>query len=115
MKVSSFLRSFSKRWFGGPSGRPGRRTARELGRRPRRAPLHLDHLEDRTLLAAPPAPNVIGQQFLPVSSGDNSNPVMAVDPLDSQKAVAVWVNRFLPVPNNPQRVFLEGAYTTNAG
>src|SRR5262245_449757 len=91
MKFPSFLRLFAAR-----SRRvaPPRRQRRKAGRFPRaasRAQLSLDHLEDRTLLAVLPAPNVISQPVFPTLGGGNANtPSVAVDPTDPQRAVAVY-------------------------
>ncbi len=114
MKVPSFLRLFGK----GSGRRESRARTRERRTGSRlsalRTRLLLDHLEDRTLLAQPPVPNILGQTFLP-AFGDSSNSVVAVDPLDPQRAVAVWVYRPFPQPMPPPHVLVQGAYTTNAG
>src|SRR5262245_49765481 len=103
MKVPSFLRVFGKSGSRGATGRRPRRRA--AGDRP--APLRLDLLEDRTLLATLPPPQVLGQPFLPVfGGGHNFAPAVAVDPIDPQRAVAVWSGRIQPVPQNPPRIIL---------
>src|SRR5262249_4079738 len=58
---------------------------------------------------------VLGQTMIAQGGGDRSNPQIAVDPLDPQRAVSVWFDRILPVPTSPPRVVAEGAFTTNGG
>src|SRR5262249_10178724 len=115
MKFPSFVRLFGERWFGGGSPRKPRRKSRRLRGCGRSAPLTFDHLEDRTLLATLPSPTVLGQTMIAQGGGDRSNPQIAVDPLDPQRAVSVWFDRILPVPTSPPRVVAEGAFTTNGG
>ena len=76
MKVPSFLRLFGKGRSRG-AGRRARPATGEAARRARRTRLLVDTLEDRTLLATLPLPQVLGQQILS-SGGHNFMPSVAV-------------------------------------
>ena len=83
----------------------------------------LEGLEARTLLAtipvAAPTNSPLVNLSLPMNNGpgaQENSPIVAVDPLNPQKIVSVWVNddtADIPAPG-PQ-VFVEGDYSVNGG
>jgi subtilisin-like proprotein convertase family protein len=92
-------------------------------RRSRNYRFDVEGLESRTLLATIPAPVATSSPLVnlstPMDNGANAqedSPVVAVDPLDPDKVVSVWVNNDTAdiVAPTPQ-VFLEGEYSVNAG
>ena len=86
--------------------------------------IDLEGLESRTLLATIPAASVVsGTSPTTLSAlqgnGPNANessPLVAVDPLDPQKIVSIWVNSDPVDIASPQtQVFVEGVYSINGG
>ncbi len=94
--------------------RPGLK--QRQARRSRNYRFDVEGLEARTLLATIPAPVVTGTPLVnlsqPMGNGPNAqedSPIVAVDPLDPQKVVSVWVNNDTPDIAAPTpQVFLEG-------
>jgi subtilisin-like proprotein convertase family protein len=95
---------------------------RKSVRKPPQHRIDLEGLELRTLLATIPAaatttaaPIALSNLSSVATNGNANSPTVSLDPLDPNKAVAVWVvnNPSLPAPT-PQ-VFLEAAYTTDGG
>ena len=92
-------------------------------RRSREYRFDVEGLESRTLLATLPAPVATSTPLVNLSTSmgngagaQEGSPVVAVDPLNPQKVVAVWVNNdtadiAAPTP----QVFLEGEYSVNNG
>jgi subtilisin-like proprotein convertase family protein len=83
MKFLSFVQLFGERWL-------QRKTTRKQRRRRHPRTLvrpRLEGLEDRTLLSTLPLPQVGAQQQL---AGDAINPVVAIDPVNPNKVVAVY-------------------------
>ncbi len=104
--------------------RSGTRTA--VIRRSRLRGLVVESLETRTLLAVIPqvsasAPIDISNSGGLVTNARNGNqtaPSVAIDPTNPQDMVAVWVTDSVqfPAPNNGQTtIFVQGAFSTNAG
>ena len=102
--------------------RPDARLNKTRKTRLRRALLESEFLEPRTLLAMIPpalattaAPIGLTGLSSVATQGNTDSPVVAIDPLDTSKLVAVWVvnNPSLPAPT-PQ-VFLDGAYSVDSG
>ena len=81
----------------------------------------LEGLESRTLLSTIPAATATGVPInLSQSQGNSgvaneSSPIVAVDPTDTQKIVAVWVNSDPNIPSPSPNVTIEGAYSTDGG
>jgi subtilisin-like proprotein convertase family protein len=87
--------------------------------------IELEGMESRTLLSTSPAPSIVnGSSPINLSTiqgnGPNANqnsPVVAVDPVDPSKIVAVWVNNDTPdISFTPfTQVFIEGDYSIDGG
>ena len=88
--------------------------------------IELEGLESRTLLATIPAatatagPSNISSLFgnLGGVNASQSSPVVAIDPLDPNKLVSVWVDNdptMLAASNGTFAVVLEAAFSVNAG
>ena len=97
--------------------RPGSRPRPD--RKDRRRRVALEGLEPRALMAVLPPATVTGQISISASptNGHETAPSIAVDPTSPQKLVAVWT-RDTPnaaINSNQTAVFVEGAYSTNAG
>src|SRR5437879_5436455 len=100
MKFSSFVRLFAQQWSPRSSQRRERTRARRNYSPAKKPNPTLERLEDRTLMSVLPPPAVLGhtnlsQEGLIVTPGvdspsNQSNPSVAVDPLDPNKAVAVY-------------------------
>ena len=95
-------------------------------RKSRNSRINLEGLESRTLLATIPAatataaPQNISSLMgnLGGVNASESSPVVAVDPIDPTKLVAVWVDNDpseLPATDNTIAVVLEAAYSVNSG
>src|SRR5262245_1202247 len=111
MKFPSFLRLFGERRKN--SDRARRLRAGQQARQARLLLPRIDVLEDRTLLSVLPAPTILDRFRTGASNGiHDSSPVMAVNPLNPQKIVMVWVQN--PVPGN-QPFALSGIATSNGG
>ena len=85
--------------------------------------IELEGLELRTLLATIPAAAATGSAvnltgFPNATSCDNANnPMVVVDPFDSQKVFAVWgvdLSQEVPVPT-PTTAVVQGAYSSDGG
>src|SRR5262249_21382463 len=76
----------------------------------------LEALEPRTLLATLPPPVVPAGSLKDISgsTGDESAPLIAVDPINSSKLVAVWVRNDPTITGNT-KILVEGAFTINGG
>ena len=122
MTNSSFVRSSDKR-----SGRRGRPARLRRGRH-QPVSLFLEALEERTLpqSTAVPTPvvthqGIVSQPFVappttPTILGNLSNPSVAVDPLNSQKIVAFFLDNYPTNKATPsQTMFTLGEYSTNGG
>jgi len=81
----------------------------------------IEALEDRRMLSVIPGPIVNSRFDLVAPSGppagydSNSTPSIAYDPADPNKMVAVWVSDEPYWIQPDQHVYIEGAYSTNAG
>ena len=85
--------------------------------------METEFLEQRTLLATIPA--AIPTTAVPInltglssvsSQGNANNPVVAIDPLDTSKMIAVWGVDLSPLSPAPDpNAIIEGAYSTDAG
>ena len=93
-------------------------------RRSRNYRFDLEGLESRTLLATIPgrggdelsACQPVDNRWAMVPGAQEDSPVVAVDPLDPQKIVAVWVNNdTADIPAPRPQVFVEGEYSVNGG
>ena len=107
MKFPSFLRLFGSRSV--RKGATASRRAKGQSRLPRPHHPKLDVLEDRTLLSVLPTPTVL-DQFRATATGNDSSPVMAINPLDPNKIVIVNV-----VNTTATASSLAGRFTTNGG
>lgn len=81
----------------------------------------IEALEDRKLLSTIPGP-IVDSRFIlaqPTAAGtdyiSNNTPSITYDPVNPNKMVAVWVSNQPYWPANYQHVYVQGAYTTNAG
>jgi subtilisin-like proprotein convertase family protein len=115
MKFASFLRFFKGQ--GVRSNRRGKRQ-REAQRTPRRERtlLRLEGLEERTLLSVVPTPTVIPPQDISFDGNiaNESAPSLAVDPNNAQNVAVFWTLND-PRIAGTQKVFLQGAFSTNGG
>src|SRR5437868_15357885 len=118
MKLLSFIRLFGETWGHKRSNR------KRLARTPHSARLRssnrpwLEALEDRTLLSTLPPPIIpySGHQFLPPGALLNDNtPVVAVDPIDPSKLVAVYQSTFRNPTDGMVFSQIAGAYSVNYG
>ncbi len=78
--------------------------------------LTLEGLEPRTLLATLPAPLVSAQATVSTTNGNDSNnssPLIAIDPLNSQEMVAVYTNR--NTSSGSVRITAEASFSLNGG
>ncbi|MCY2951172.1 MAG: proprotein convertase P-domain-containing protein [Planctomycetota bacterium] len=95
----------------GRSGAQAARTVRNL----------IEALEDRRMLSVIPGPivnsrfDLVGPSGPPAPYDSNSTPSIAYDPADPNKMVAVWVSDEPYWIQPDQHVYIEGAYSTNAG
>jgi len=105
-----------------PRALPRRREASRGKTRLRR--LALESLEVRSLMAVLLPATVNGQINLSNPSRDplqvpsnETSPSVAVDPADPNKLIAVWTrdDASLQLSNNQMPIFLQGAYSSNAG
>ena len=108
---------------------PGHRNQRRLyskqrnARRLREYRFNVEGLESRTLLATIPGPVDTSAPLVNLSTtmgngpgAQEDSPVVAVDPLNPQKIVSVWVNNDTADIGAPApQVFLEGEYSVNNG
>ncbi len=108
MSFSTFLRALRSRLYGSAGERSRSRSKTRAGRRPFKAHMDVERLEERALLAViPPAivnnqleltsPFVTGDDFTPIYS----SPVVAIDPLNPNKVVLAYSNGSLNLRSNP--------------
>src|SRR5262249_55986530 len=117
MKFLSLGRLFGEPRQRGASFRPRRGHRRHAFTEAIRSRLRLEALEDRTLLAVLPTPIVSSRADISVTGGNNnnnSNPTIAVDPVDATKVVSVYTRRDTDLGMN-NRVIVEGRYSTDGG
>src|SRR5262245_55938442 len=111
MKFPSFVRLFGERWQ-----RTSSRRRQSRGRRPSQSPkLGLESLEDRTLMSVLPPPTWTGAQDISGTRGNENSPSIAVNPLNPQQAVAVWIAHDPQLAAPIPQVYAEAAFTSNGG
>jgi large repetitive protein len=87
---------------------PGRKNKSSLRR------IVLEGLEDRTLMAVLPAPDVLRQVAASNQRGIEFQPSVAVDPTNPLHAVTAYT-QYDPINNPNQISFLDAAFTTDGG
>lgn len=109
--------------FRGHRSRVGLKLSKRNVRKSRHHRFDLEGLESRTLLATTPAPATTGAPLQNLSAivgnggkAQEDSPIVAVDPLDPNKVVTVWVNNDTADIGAPgPQVFVEGEYSVNGG
>src|SRR6266542_1132698 len=114
MKFLSFGRLFGDR----ATKMQARTTRRRQRTRPLgRPPLTFDILEDRVVMATLPVPTVATNNLVATTNttGDFSQPSIAVNPLNPQKLVAAYVRNDPPGLPAATPIVIQGAISTNGG
>lgn len=112
MKFPSFVRLFGERWSRNSSSRKRGKVRRSPAARSPR--LGVEALEERTLMSVLPPPTFTSHLDISNSRGNESNPSVAVDPVNPSRAVAVYTRNDPQLAPGPQ-VISEGRYTVNGG